>query len=249
MLSPTLVDQVYPKSYVTSVPDDVKRFTEDCHEDNAVFIMKKDIQSQKGLYLTNDKKEVLKKLDQYVVIQNFLKNPFTISGHKINMRVYMLVVITGKGCQFYRYHDGFIYYTPEKVADGSLEHSKVITTGYIDRDIYKNNPLTHTEFEKHLGTHKYSILQSNIQSCIHCLKDTFQATFFTMNKSINGTKFLVYGVDIAPDKHLNCKILEVNKGPNLAYHDDRDRRLKQQLLCDTFSLAMDGKKLGNYISV
>ena len=48
------------------------------------------------------------------------------------------------------HYNGFVYYTPKKYSNESLHFDHNITTGYIDRKIYEENPLTLKDFYDHL---------------------------------------------------------------------------------------------------
>ena len=42
------------------------------------------------------------------------------------------------------------------------------------------------------------------------------------------------GCDIAPDNELKVKVLEINKGPDVMYKDERDKKVKYNLVLDMF---------------
>ena len=41
-------------------------------------------------------------------------------------------------------------------------------------------------------------------------------------------KFQIFGADIAPDENLNVTIMEINKGPDIGFKDERDGNLKKK---------------------
>ena len=88
----------------------------------------------------------------YVVVQELLQDPYTISGRKINLRVYVLVVKNNNKTNLYIYSDGFMYYTAELFQKNSTDTKINITTGYIDRKVYEENPLTHNDFKSYLDS-------------------------------------------------------------------------------------------------
>ena len=58
------------------------------------------------------------------------------------------------------------------------------------------------------------------------------------NKNLNKHfKFQVFGADIAPDENLNATLMEINKGPDLDYKDDKDGELKKNMVNDLFKIA------------
>ena len=92
---------------------------------------------------------------KYLVIQELLNNPFLVSGRKINMRVYFLIVCNGGNIDGYIHLNGFMYYTPKKFNYDSDDKDCHITTGYIDRKVYEKNPLTLKDFYRYLNNKGY----------------------------------------------------------------------------------------------
>lgn len=143
-----------------------------------------------------------------------------------------------------------MYYTADFFEKGSTSIKKNITTGYIDRKVYEENPLTHSDFKKYLDSNrilsnyeqkvKYddnklsSVVFNNIYNLI---TDIFSVYFdkVGINKKLyNNKKFQLFGCDIAIDETLNAKIMEINKGPDLGAKDKRDSELKHNLVRDIF---------------
>ena len=54
----------------------------------------------------------------------------------------------------YVYNDGFMYYTPRIWKPKSRNLNEIITTGYIDRQVYVDNPLTIKDFGLFIGRDK-----------------------------------------------------------------------------------------------
>ena len=52
-----------------------------------------------------------------------------------------------------------MYYTPELFEKGNPSFKKNITTGYIDRKVYDENPLTHEDFKKYLDDSSRKLTQ------------------------------------------------------------------------------------------
>ena len=140
-----------PESFIFSHQPDIDRLKRN-HKDGKIYIMKKNIQRQQGLLITNDLDKILNHHNGYVMAQELLQDPYMIKGRKINLRIYVLVVCQKTNMDVYVYNDGFMYYTPEKFLKGSIEDKYNITTGYVDRWIYKVHPLTHTDFKKYLDS-------------------------------------------------------------------------------------------------
>jgi len=238
-------DPVIPPSYLIRNPEERERLKKDF--DKGIYILKRNLQRQQGFYLTSSLSDLIEKSEketEYVVAQRFLNNPFLINGRKINMRVYVLVVINSlfssensfnNTCSWYAYENGFLYYT-EKSYAYATEQERVITSGYIDREVYEKNPMTHDEFRLVLGPSRYKRLKENIKSQLRQVKEAYTQKFIQANKSIPGNKTALFGCDVAPDEDLNIKIMEFNKGPDISYKDERDKNVKYNLMIDMLHL-------------
>ena len=75
------------------------------------------------------------------------------------------------------------------------------------------------------------------------LVETFRKTLFNrikkeilpIEKTLPMNKFVIMGADIAVDKDLGIKLMEINKGPDLRYKDKRDGNVKYNLIKNTFA--------------
>lgn len=231
-----VVDQILPKTYIVGMKRDFELLRKEYTSDD-VYILKKNIQQQKDLILTKSYELILNQSKHYVVIQKVLQDPFIVLGRKCNMRVYILIVVwPHNSIDMFYYNDGFMYYTVDDYVKGSTKPQHVITSGLAGRDMYKNRPLTHKDFISWLGK-KGAVLSSNLKRLTSLFKQSFTPTILEENKSIPGIKFSIFGMDVAPDEHLDCKIMEINKGPDLTPKDSRDATLKKGMVYDALSIV------------
>lgn len=245
---------VLPNSYVLYDSNDLNLFEKD-YDKSKIYIMKKNIQRQEGLKITNDKTEILNGVkNQYVIVQELLQNPYLISGRKTNMRFYVLVVCNESKLQVYVHNDGFMYYTKIPFKTNSLDFDTNVTTGYIERTVYKENPLTHDDLREYLDNNKRTnLLPIEIairnqglkvsQVCFDRIYQTLRKVFTAFvgkickqSKLYNNTSFQLFGVDIAVDDEMNTSIIEINKGPDMSAKDERDSELKHGVVQDTMKL-------------
>jgi hypothetical protein len=229
--------RILPRTYILSLKEDRDLIGKE-HMQNKVYIMKKNIQRQLGCHITKSLHDIHSsyiKDREYVVVQEVLQNPFLVNGRKINLRVYLLIwVDEAKTVRFSIYNNGFIYYTPKPFEAYSTDRDKIITTGYIDRQVYVDNPLTLHDLQKFMGDVDYDIMFSHVIELMQHIKKGYEQNFKNHNKALPGTKFLIYGCDFAPDDYLNVKLMEINKGPDLSYKDERDKEVKFNMVKDAF---------------
>lgn len=145
--------EMSPDTFILSEPfrsTDLARLEKN-HHNNKLYILKKNIQRQTGLEITNDIEKIKSNVNGYVLAQELITDSYLVNGRKINLRVYIVVVCYKNHTDVYMFNNGFMYYTKNKFDNKhSLNMDDHVTTGYVDRDVYEKNPLTHTDFKKYL---------------------------------------------------------------------------------------------------
>jgi hypothetical protein len=257
-----------PSSYILYNDDEIKKFKIE-YDPNKIYILKKNIQRQEGLKITKDFNEILEATNNgYIIVQELLQNPYIIANRKTNMRFYVLVVCKNNNMKIYVYNDGFMYYSKSLFQKNNLNMDVNITTGYIDRQIYVDNPLTHQDLIKYLDNPNrtnLSITEQNIKNQkflistiyfdrIHLLLKKIFIAFYnklstTTKFNETNTMFQLFGIDIAVDDQLNPTIMEVNKGPDLGAKDERDKKLKHNVIFDLFNLINNVSESPNFIKI
>lgn len=214
-----------------------------------IYITKNNYQRQEGIEIHTKLETILNSRDKYILVQELLQDPYLVSGRKINLRVYVLVIKDNySNIKLQIYRDGFMYYTPELFKPNDPSFKKNITTGYIDRQVYVENPLTHMDFRKWLDdpNRKLTNIESYMKKTYSHIKLSeyiFSQIYeqlgfiFQTYETIVGTKtfgvsFQLYGVDVAINQDLKPMVMEINKGPDLGAKDGRDRELKMELGTD-----------------
>lgn len=237
-----------PKSYVLSDQQDLKNI-----EQGKIYIVKKNIQRQEGNLITRDVSYIINKAagDGYVVAQELLQDPYLLNKMKINLRIYLMIVINQKKIDFFIYNNGFVYYTKKSFVPDSDDKDVNVTTGYIDRKVYDENPLTLQDFYDTLSNEKETLFKNNLVAMFKVFKQRYEKELLRENEAIPGVKFNMFGVDVAPSRSLDVTLIEVNKGMSLQPMDKRDALLKYNLVKDCFGmveLVPDGNKK-NFIHI
>ena len=237
------------------------------YDKNKLYITKNNYQRQEGIEIHTNLDTILSSKNKYLLVQELLQDPYLISGRKINLRVYVLVIKDNySNIKLNIYRDGFMYYTPELFEQGSSSFKKNITTGYIDRQVYVENPLTHIDFRKWLDNPNRSLTpiekyikqtHPNIKISDYIFAQIYEQLGFIFKtyEDIVGTKtrgvsFQLYGVDVAINDQLNPLVMEINKGPDLTAKDGRDKNLKVNLCTDILkSVGLIENINNNFITV
>lgn len=213
-----------------------------------LYILKSNVQRQKGNVITNNIDYIKHHAKSYVVCQEVLRNPLVVGKRKINIRIYLLIIVKPThDIEAYIYNDGFMYYAPEFWDPLSTNSDVHITTGYIDREVYTYNPLTFKDLAKELGKEAHEKLLFNIVNASSDMMSCYREWFIEKNRGIPGTKFCIFGCDFAPDSKLDVKIMEVNKGPDLSYKDERDKAVKFEMMKEMMESVTLGSTYKNFI--
>lgn len=241
-----------PKSYDMTNSSEMRNLLDNMKFGDK-YILKKNVQQQTGLKLINSQNDlsmVLNSKDNYVVCQELLLDPLIIARRKINIRIYLLITIEKSKLNMYMYNDGFMYYAPEDWDNTSFNPSVHITTGLMkDRSIYSNNPLTYMDLKSYLGESKGRILEANILEAFSELKRRYQERLIDMNRDTPGRCFSLFGCDIAPNESLKVKFMEINKGPDLTYKDERDKNVKINLTMEMMGLVCHDDAPKNFLQI
>lgn len=249
-----LAKQIIPCTYILGDDEDMVKFNKE-YENEKLYILKKNIQRQEGLLITNNKDEILNAHnDGYVIVQELLQDPYLIDGRKINMRFYVLVTCNNGKLEAYVHNNGFMYYTAEKFKVGDKTTGPNITTGYIDRQVYVDNPLTHMDFKLYLDTKERELNEEEIYllATRHKLSNYVFGSIYSLlgmviagiqssickksSKLSNNTTFQLFGADVAVNNKLEPQIMEFNKGPDLDAKDERDKNVKMSVVKDMFNI-------------
>ncbi len=243
----------------------INKFKKD-YDKTKLYITKNNLQRQEGIKIHDNLNSILD-VENKLIVQELLQNPYLIKGRKINLRVYVLVIRdTNNNFKVLVYTDGFMYYTPELFEPNSSDIKKNITTGYIDREVYEQNPLTHQDFREYLDSNrnltpieKYiKNTKSNVKlsehvfsQIYHLLAYIFETYNDILGTKTNGVSFQLYGVDVAIDDQLRPQVMEINKGPDLGAKDDRDKKLKLNLCKDMLKSVdlVDNDSSNKFINV
>ena len=132
--------QLMPESYILYDDNDMKLFKKDYNPNN-IYILKKNVQRKEGLKLTQSYKDVINGLnDDYKVAQKYVRDLYLVNDRKVNLRIYLLIVIKNNKIHFYVSNIGKCIYTKKKYNDKDLDFESNITSYHLDISIYEKNP-------------------------------------------------------------------------------------------------------------
>jgi hypothetical protein len=234
--------RLMPESYVLNDIEELQTFMQDFNiKDNNIYILKKNIQRKEGLKLTRDYDEILNGWkDDYRVAQKYITNLFLINGYKVNLRIYLLIVIRDNKITFYLSNKGKCIYTNKKYNDNDLDFESNITSYNLDMSIYNKNPRDFVQLRKYIdnnildipnaGNYFFKKIDSLMTKISKCLANNLY-----QSKNIKGSvTFQLFGCDVIFTDDLHPYLLEMNKGPDMIPRDDIDEDMKSNIQIDMF---------------
>ena len=236
--------KLMPESYILGDPNEIELFRKNFNPSKKdIYILKKNVQRKEGLKLTRDYFEIISGYqDEYRVAQKYITDLFLINQRKVNLRIYLLVVIKENNISFYLSRIGKCIYTNKKYNDNDLDFESNITSYNLDMSVYKENPRHFDELRTYIdkentknnskrsGTYLFNKIELLMREISMCLSKNF-----FQSKNISGSvTFQLFGADVIFDKDLNPYLLEFNKGPDMSPRDTIDEEMKNTVQTDMF---------------
>lgn len=248
---------VMPETFILTESKDMERFKKfyelrKSENSKSKFILKNFQQRQEGLKLADNMKDIKDSVkDGFKLVQDYLENPFLINKRKVNLRYYLLITCLEGKIKGYLYNEGFVYYTPEFFEKYSMDFKKNITTGYIDRKVYDENPLTLGDFRKFIGKQKAKIWDAEVIKKMSMVMKALSKEICSSKKLSKHLRFQIFGADLAPDENMDGTLIEINKGPDIGFKDEKDGAVKKKMVEDAFTIIepVDGITSHNFIKI
>ena len=226
-----------PESYVLHKTNDMELFKNQFNS-KTIYILKKNVQRKEGLKLTSNLHVIMTSvLDDYRVVQRYLTNLYLINKRKVNLRIYLLVVVRNGYKMFYTSKIGKCIYTKKEYNDNNFDFESNITSYNLDMTIYKTNPRSLTElyqFVKKDSKNNSNLLENNINILMAKVSKCLSNNIFQSSNIKNTVCFQLFGGDVIFDNNLNAYLLEFNKGPDMIPRDKDDSLMKHTVQQDMF---------------
>ena len=220
--------KLMPESYILDDKNDMKLFKKH-YSKNTIYILKKNIQRKEGLKLTKNYFEISNAgKEKYRVVQKYMRNLYLINKRKVNLRIYLLIVIKNNKKQFYLSHKGKCIYTKKEYKDDDFDFEANITSYHLDMNIYKKNPRNFKELSKYFRENGKDplIFFKNTELLLYYICKAISGHIYQSNNLKGTTSFQLFGLDVIFDKNLHPYLLEFNKGPDMIPRDSIDEKMK-----------------------
>ena len=228
--------KLMPETYILFDNADMELFKRDFKSGNT-YILKKNLQRKEGIKLTKNYEEIISPnalVENYKVVQNYMTDVYLINGRKVNLRIYLLVVIQDNVTRFFLSSLGKCIYTNKLYDDSNMDFESNITSYNLDVSIYKKNPRDLEQLKTFLnqkqngaGRRLFEKINEKMKLITKCIsKDMYQSDNL---KNKNIVSFQLFGIDVLFNKNLEPFLLECNKGPDMNPKDDEDEIIKYKV--------------------
>lgn len=234
---------IMPPTYILSDEPDRKLFLEE-HVPGATYICKKNVQRKEGLLMSDNMDTLLgSHAHGYKVVQQYITDVHTVRQHKLNLRLYVLIVCepwTGRK-RLFVHRDGKCMYTAKPYDPNTWQdETSQITSVDTNAEQYEGNaplPLTFEQLRAHWSTQK--VAYDGVMGRVHrALRDTVTAVLPDMcraTKFQNHVRFQLFGADVLLRRDsMEPLVLEFNKGPSMRPVNQADYAVKRRVLEDVF---------------
>jgi hypothetical protein len=273
--------KITPESWV--IPADVSTirsliYNPETHKKHPLaLIFKKNIQGKQGLLLTNSPAEIRKLIsakaghnnNNYCVAQRYIDQPYLIHGRKLNIRLYVLVVLSPvSGSSWWLYPSGKCIYTNRQyellppgttIQSGSDEQISVLEQHFTSlnldpQKVYQEEqcPETLDELHEYMLAREedwhriWETIQLGLQKVARAYTGKLTAYPNSVGYQIFGVDYILTRTDKDSGSNITPYLLEFNKGPEMKYKSPRDKELKQGLQHDILELVL-GHKPGKWL--
>ncbi len=233
--------ELVPRSYVANSPIDM-RYLQQEYDPRQIYIMKKNVQRQQGLKITRNLPEMMTASQAgYAVIQEYLMNPLLFDKRKFDIRVFLLVIQKGNQQAYYRHSGGRCHYTSRDFDTNDLSKEIHIPSGYNeDQEFKDSHPETLKELQAYMnrnnnqGDYFFNRIDELLRTC--CIAFSKVLGNESKFKEQDTVRCQLFGIDILGDEALRPVLIEINKGPEMAWSSEPERQYKKKIVTDMFDL-------------
>jgi len=219
---------IMPRSYI--FPKDKRIFDKE-YSSKKYYMLKSEKQRQSGLEISNNYDKIVSSNNNgFKIVQEYIENPLTYMGYKLNFRVYLLIICNeNKMTNGYVFDDGIISYSKSQNT-GNINFDTGISSFYTSKDLYKSGyPIIFSELKNKMKKINWDLIYNKF---IKLTKDVLQASTGTICKyklNNNNQTFQIFGIDFMLTKELVPYILEINIGPGMDPFCGRDKKMRLKL--------------------
>lgn len=212
--------EIIPTVYI--FPKDERLFKKE-YKSGDFYFLKKEKQRQTGLDFSNNYNALINhKKNKYSLIQKFIGNTVTFLGHRMNFRIYFVILNRGKMIQSFKHNDGIISYSKSPIADVP-NYDSCVASFYTSKDLYKKGfPIIYSELKKKLQL-PWKEIERKMKIKLNLLTNSIK------DKMNQYKGFQLFGVDFVIDQSFEPWLLEANIGPGMTPFNENDKKMRKNV--------------------
>ena len=211
------------------------------YKNNKKYILKNSFGgARKSLKITKNKDEIIDQFEKnievnfnpitcvdsvchnqvkYNIVQEFIDDIYLIKGHKIGLRMFLVITCINNFMNAYIFKDGYCYYSINKYDNNSINiNNNVVGSVFKTEDLKRKYKLpdTYLEFRSYAkdnienGVNKIDIFEKKMQEYCKILIDSNANNLCTLRDIHNSKQFAIYAMDIEFNKNFKPYIYEAN---------------------------------------
>jgi tubulin polyglutamylase TTLL9 len=235
--------ELMPESFVLGNKEHMLAFSQQFDKkQNTIYILKKNVQRKEGLKLTKKYSDIMTAYSEgYKVVQKYKTDLYLINNRKVNLRIYVLIIIKNGEIGFYVSKLGKCIYTNKEYNDNELDFETNITSYNLDMSVYEKNPRDFNQLKKYISKKNNeqdaAILFRNIDTLMKEVSICLSKNFYQSDNIKGHVTFQLFGADVIFDTQMRPFLLEMNKGPDMSARDIIDDGMKTRVQSDMFKLV------------
>ncbi len=225
------------------------------HRGEGVFLL--DAPSEKSYLEQYENGNKCGQINENILAQKYIDNPFLYKGHKFDFRIYMLISSVNPLKVYY--HDGFLRISLFKYSKNPAQKGAAITNTELSKMVIKRcekfnethdgmNADELREFQMktldELNDYVNEIKKVNDTKWLdNYLRVEFEKAFLSVAKMVekriynSSDVFEMYGVDFVIDDDLKVYIIEINASPMIVGTNQRKTELMANMLNGMFNIT------------
>lgn len=179
-------------------------------------------------------------INNYKIIQTYIKDLYIINKRKCNIRLYLLIKCKNGIKNAYLYNYGKCIYTNKDYSNTDKKYNKTynkeeyLTSYLLDQDIYESHPESLDDLYDFMGKKSYNHLWKNIIQLLTNIWKAIKPQVCNKKSISTALTFQLFGADIIFTNTMMPYLLEFNKGPSMKYMNETDKKMKIKLTEDLF---------------
>lgn len=153
---------IMPMTYILN--DDIELLKQE-YKTNKLYILKNEHQRQEGLKITNNLTEIINgNKNGYILVQEIINNPLLFREHKLNFRVYLLIICNNNNKQFYMHKGGMVGYSKKSWNQNTLnDFDMQVSSAHTSHSIYDGgNPIILSELKHYYDINDWNKIENGL---------------------------------------------------------------------------------------